>query len=131
MRGGKRPGSGRPRNSTETEGQVPITFAQALSSGLGGGGPDRPLRRAVAALAGLAATTEEIAAALEQPVDRVKAEYANELAIGQTLQILQVASSVFRMATGRGRKENLRAAQFWLRSRAGWGMLSNPARRTR
>jgi hypothetical protein len=103
-RGGKRPGAGRKPGSSGALLPLVYSLSEAMREHYGDHGPDRLLRRSVIALAALAARIEEIAAVVEIPVERLKADHADDLELGAILRKSTLLVNLDAAATGRNRR---------------------------
>jgi hypothetical protein len=103
-RGGKRPGAGRPKGSKSSELPLVASLVDALKPQDGGTGPDRLRRRAIIALATMAARIEEIAAVVELSAEDLRRDFADEMRLGSIHRRCSLILNLDAAASGRGRR---------------------------
>lgn len=87
--------------------------------------PDDARRSRVEAMAGMGLEAPEIALVERMPVERVRAEYATELARGPVVANVAIAQNLYRLAQGTGTAA-VTASWKWLQARAGWTEFAPP-----
>lgn len=81
--------------------------------------PDEKSRRQVTIMAGIGLRHDEIAKIIGISDETLRKYYKSELESAKSMLNAQVASNLFRIATGSD-KAAVTAAIFWMKTRAGW-----------